>query len=245
MKQTKEEYGSYTKSVVSDIPADTTSEEYLFYQKTIPQFEGEAVYIYSFLQNKMIYAKGWHNVLGYSDDEISMLKIVSITSPQYAMFSNAINDVALRFINSKTQSLEKYSFSIELQKTHANGTLVPLISRVGVFKAQEGKVTHIIGRSQVNHGLKFGRVMRYEAFGPLKEEFEAELSKSLFKHLSISNKELEALQMVAQGKSFRQIAEELSVSHSAIEKRILPLYKRFEVNSLSHLVSFAYENHLI
>ena len=70
----------------------------------------------------MIYADGWEEVLGYKDDEITMLTIVSITSPEYAPFSNELNDKALRFINGRTDELEKYSFTIELKKIHKNGT---------------------------------------------------------------------------------------------------------------------------
>ena len=87
--------------------------------------------------------------------------------------------------------------------------------------------------------------MRYAAYGPEKEKFEEELNKVLFSHLAISNKEKEALSLVAKGYSFKEIAHELKVSHSAIEKRIIPLYKRFDVKSLTHLVSFAYDNFIL
>ena len=45
--------------------------------------------------------------------------------------------------------------------------------------------------------------------------------------------------------NYKQIAEKLNVSASAIEKRIIPLYKRFNVKSLPHLISFAYDNHIL
>lgn len=238
-------YGDFSKSMITDIPANLSSEEALYYHKTIPKFAGEAVYVYSFKENRMIYANGWEEILGYPDNEINMLKIVSITSEEHAKFSNAINDEALKFLSRINKDLEAYSFSIELKKIHSDGSLVPLISRVGVLNSENGQVKEIIGRSQVNHGLKFGEVMKYEAYGPEKSEFEEELSKSLFSYAAISKKESEALKMVANGYSFRQIAISEGVSHSAIEKRILPLYKRFEVQSLSHLVSFAHKNHIL
>ncbi|MDE3214048.1 MAG: helix-turn-helix transcriptional regulator, partial [Bacteroidota bacterium] len=54
-----------------------------------------------------------------------------------------------------------------------------------------------------------------------------------------------ALAMVAKGYSFKEIARHFKVSQSAIEKRIFPLYKRFNVKSLTHLISFAYDNHIL
>lgn len=237
--------GKYSLSLITDIPAALKSPEAIHFKKNIPKFPEEAIYIYSFKQDRMIYADGWEEVIGYKDDEITMVKIVSISTPEYALFSNELNDKALMFINSKTQDLELYSFTIELKKIHKNGNHVPVILRVAVFKAENGRVTEIIGHCQINRSLKFGKVMKYYAFGPAKSEFEENLNKALFQHFAISGKEKEALALVAKGQSFKEIANLLDVSQSAIEKRIIPLYKRFNVRSLSHLISFAIENNIL
>jgi len=241
----KKNFGDYSKNFISDVPADGESDEAQYFNQTIPRFPEEAIYIYSFKLNKMVYASGWEEVVGYKDDEINMLAIVNMSAPEFAPFSHDLNDKALKFIHNKTKDLEKYSFTIELKKIHKNGTLVPIVARVGVYSSENGKVTAIIGRFQINRNLIFGKVMRYAAFGPEKEKFEEELNKILFSHLAISDKEKEALALVAKGYSFKEIAHELNVSHSAIEKRIIPLYKRFNVKSLTHLVSFSYDNSIL
>ncbi|HWW39435.1 LuxR C-terminal-related transcriptional regulator [Pedobacter sp.] len=241
----KKNFGEYSKNFISDVPADQESDEAQYFNQTIPRFPEEAIYIYSFKLNKMVYASGWEEVVGYKDDEINMLAIVNMSAPEFAPFSHDLNDKALKFIHNKTKDLEKYSFTIELKKIHKNGTLVPIVARVGVYSSENGKVTAIIGRFQINRNLIFGKVMRYAAFGPEKEKFEEELNKILFSHLAISDKEKEALALVAKGYSFKEIAHELNVSHSAIEKRIIPLYKRFNVKSLTHLVSFSYDNSIL
>ncbi|TDQ07443.1 LuxR C-terminal-related transcriptional regulator [Pedobacter metabolipauper] len=241
----KNDFGDYSRNFITDIPAELESEEALYYKNTIPRFPEEAVYIYSFKQNRMVYASGWEEVVGYRDDEINMLAIVNMSAPEFAPFSHDLNDKALQFIHNKSKDLERYSFTIELKKIHKNGSQVPIIARVGVFSSENGKIDAIIGRFQINRSLIFGRVMRYAAYGPEKEKFEEELNKILFSHLAISNKEKEALSLVARGYSFKEIASELNVSHSAIEKRIIPLYKRFDVKSLTHLVSFAYDNFIL
>ena len=87
--------------------------------------------------------------------------------------------------------------------------------------------------------------MQYAAFGPETSGFEESLNERLFNKLGISRKEKEALELAAKGDTFKEIAEKLNVSQSAIEKRIIPLYKRFNVKSLPHLISFAYDNHIL
>ena len=94
------------KSMISDIPADLATAEALHYKKNILRFPEEAVFIYSLKEERMIYADGWE-MLGYKDSEIGMLTIVSITTPEYAPFSNEVNNKAISFIMSKTNDLEK------------------------------------------------------------------------------------------------------------------------------------------
>ena len=241
----KTQAGDYSKSRITAVPADPNSSEAAIYRKAIQRFPEEAIYIYSFKENRMIYADGWEDILGYRDDEINMLTIVSITSPEYAPFSYELNDKALQFILNKTEELEKYSFTIELKKIHKNGTPVPLIVRVGVFRSEQGRVTEIIGRNQVSRSINLGNIMRYAAYGPDKSEFEEELNKQLFRHYAISDKEKEALAMAAKGFALKEIAHHFRVSQSAIEKRIIPMYTRFNVKSLSHLISFAHKNHIL
>lgn len=241
----KKKYGEFTKSIVTDIPADLQSQEYQHYLKTIPQFDGEAVYVYSFKENRMLFAKGWFDILGYRDDEISMLKIVSITTERFADFANELNDKALQFIATKSKDLEQHSFTLEVEKIHKDGSHVPLFSRIGVLKAKDGKIQEIIGTSHIVKSLHFGKVMQFAAYGPEKYGFEETLSKDLFNHHAISRKEKEALKLASEGYAFKEIAHMLEISRSAVEKRILPLYKRFQVRSLTHLISFAYENHIL
>lgn len=237
--------GAYSRSLITNIPADLTSKRALKFKKTIPKFAEESVYIYSFVEGRMIYADGWEEVLGYQDSEINMLGIVNMTAADFAPFVHEVNDKALQFIQTIHKELEKYSFLIEQKKVHKNGTEIPITARVGVFESHAGKMLSIIGRFQINHYIRFGKVMRYSAYGPDKAKFEEVLNKTLFYNYVISGKEKEALALVAKGLSFKEIAAMFEVSPSAIEKRILPMYKRFNVKSLTHLVSFAYDNFIL
>jgi DNA-binding CsgD family transcriptional regulator len=237
--------GKFLKSFITATPADLQSEEAQNLHGQIQRFPEEAVYIYSFISKRMVYANGWEDVLGYKDEEINLPIVLFSTSAEYAPFSVELNEKALMFILTKSEDLEKYSFTMELKKIHRNGTLVPMISKVGVYSSHDGNVTAIIGRFQVMRNLKFGKVMRYAAYGPEKSLFEEELNRQLFQHVAISEKEKEALSLIAQGYSFKQIAEKFQVTSSAIEKRIIPMYKRFEVRNLTHLISFAYDNSIL
>ncbi len=243
--QPESSLGNIARKIITDLPADLTSEVALGYARNFKTFPEEAIYIYSFVEGKMLYAYGWEQVLGYKDDEINLRLIMSLTSDEYAAFARDLNDQALIFLQSQRNELEKYSFTIEVTKKHKNGNIIPFIEKIAVLRAIDGKVTEVIGRFQVNRNIRLGKIMHYQAYGPEKNAFEESLSKGLFQHLTITYKEKEALNMVAKGYTFREIAFEFNVSPSAIEKRIIPLYNRFGVKSLTHLVTFAIENNIL
>ena len=235
----------FSKTYITDVAPNLNCTEALYFKQKIAKNPEEAIYIYSFSENRMIYADGWEEVLGYKDEEINMILLMNLTSPLYAEFSNELYDKALLFLLDKTEDLEQYSINIEIKKMHKKGNEIPLIVNVGVFKAEDGKIKEIIGRYLINRKVTYGKVMQYAFYGPDKSEFEAILNKQLVYYSAISKKEKEALSLVAKGYSFKEIASLLKVSQSAIEKRILPMYKRFDVKSLTHLVSFAYDNNIL
>ncbi|KOY51202.1 LuxR C-terminal-related transcriptional regulator [Polaribacter dokdonensis] len=241
----KSEFGKYTRERVSDIPFDAADPLYTEYKEKVPQFMGQAVYIYSFVKQRMVFAYGWEDLLGYKDDEITLYKIVSSTSKRHFNFSNELNDKALQYLKTIDKDLDKYSFTIEVEKKHKNGDIIPLFSRVGIYKSHNGTILEVIGISERIHSRKLGNIMQYAAFGPETSGFEESLNKELFNEFRISRREKEALELASKGLAFKEIANKLNVSQSAIEKRIIPLYKRFKVNSLPHLISFSYDNHIL
>jgi DNA-binding CsgD family transcriptional regulator len=241
----KNDFGKYTREIVSDIPFDSNDPEYQKCKEKVPQFTGQAIYVYSFVKNRMLYAHGWDEMLGYKDEEITLLKLIRLTSERHSNFSNEFTDKALQYIKNIKVDLDKYSFTIELEKIHKNGEIIPLFSRAGIHKSKNGTILEIIGISERIHSRKLGNIMQYAAFGPITTLFEESLNEQLFNELGISRKEKEALELAAKGYAFKEIANKLKVSQSVIEKRIIPLYTRFNVKSLPHLISFAHDNHIL
>ncbi len=242
----KNQLPDFIVQLLTKTPIDLLSEQYQEFKKVIKRFPEEAVYIYSFKENRLVYADGWEETLGYKDNEIDLITIMSKTDPLHAPFAFDLNEKAVKFIFSKNQDMLHYSYSFEARKIHKDGSLVPMQIKLAIFSVEkDGAVKEAIGRFQVNRDLRFGKVIRYAAYGPEKNEFEEELNKSLFEHIAISNKEKEVLQYVSKGLTIKEIAAKLDMSKSGVEKRILPLYKRFNVNSLPHLISFLYENFIL
>ena len=105
-------YGEYSKQFLTNVPADLTSEEAAYFKKVIPKFPEEGVYIYSFVEGKMIYADGWEEVIGMASNKISMLPVVNMTAPEQANFVHEMNDKAMMFLNEKTEDLRSIALPL-------------------------------------------------------------------------------------------------------------------------------------
>jgi len=242
----KEDLGSYSKQFITDVPADLHSEVAKSYKSNVYKYPMEGIYIYSFAEGRMIYADGWEEVVGIPDNEVNMMGIVMMTAPAFAPFVHEINDKALKFLHVRNDKLKEYSFTIELKILHRNGTEVPVTAKVSVYETTDsGHLKCIMGRFHVDNGLRFGKVMRYAAYGPEKDAFETDLNTSLFYPFHISSKELEVLHLLSEGLAYKEMADKLDVSPSAIEKRIRPLFQRFNVKNNTHLIAFAFQNNLL
>lgn len=238
--------GEYANGFITNVPADLSSDFAKDFRSKIDKYPLEGIYVYSFVEGCMLYADGWEDVTGIPDNEISMLEIVNITAPPFKPFVNEINDKALMFLHKRNERLKEYRFTIELKILHRNGSDIPVKAKVSVYDVTEtGQLKSIQGRFQVDHGLRFGKVMRYAAYGPEKDAFETDLNESLFYPFHISNKELEVIQLLAEGYTYKEMAEKLNISQSAVEKRIRPLFQRFNVKNNAHLIAFAFQNNLI
>ena len=241
-----DDLGSYSKKFITDIPMDVNSEYYSYYKSRLYKYPLEGVYIYSFEHGRMLYADGWENVAGIPDSEITMLRIVNMTADEYAPFVHEINDKALQFLHVRNHRLTEYSFTIETKIRNSNEEDIPVVARVAVHDTfEDGTLRSIIGRFQVDYGLQFGKIMRYSAYGPEKDEFERNLNRNLFYPYRISELELNIIRLLAKGHTYREICNELDKSTSQIERHIDTLLERFKVNNTPSLIAFCYENRLL
>lgn len=212
----------------------------------ITRLPNEGIYIYDFQKGKILYSNGWKDVIGYRNDEISMKTIIMLTSNEYIAFVREINDKALYFLHQRNTFLTEYHLSFGIKMKHRNGIDVPVSVTLQVYSTTpDGNLSQIIGRFRRDDKLRLGKVRSYTAHGPEKDIFEQSLNNDLLYNFRISNKELEVIRLLSKGKTYKEIAFDLDISMSAVEKRIAPLFKRFNVKNNAHLVGFAYENELL
>jgi DNA-binding CsgD family transcriptional regulator len=233
-----------SQSLFSNNPPQLNN-AYAIGSSALHRFPNEAIYIYSIEKQTMVYLSGWKELLGYENDEITLSLLVSLTIPEYMDFCSEMNQKAFSLAFSLTEKFEEYCCLIETKKYTKSGEIITLLENAGIHKTENGKITEIIAKYQQ---IKIGRVNSiryYETYGPDKSTLDDVFAEVVDQHLAISGKEKEVMSMAARGLSIKEMADRLKVSSSAIEKRLMTLYRRFQVSNVSHLISFAYENGIL
>jgi DNA-binding CsgD family transcriptional regulator len=234
----------FTDKIISNNPPDLNS-DYNQADTRLHRFPNEAIYIYSLDKQTMVYLSGWDELLGYKNHEITLSLLVSLNLPEYAEFCEEMNYRALTLAFSLHENFDQYCCLIETKKMNKRGEIIPLIENAGIYKTENGRITEIIARYQQIKISRLNNIRYFELYGPNREKMEDVFADVADNHQAVSGKEREVLVLAAKGLSLKEIADNLQLSHSAIEKRLISLYRRFELKSLTHLISFAYEKGIL
>jgi DNA-binding CsgD family transcriptional regulator len=211
----------------------------------IPFFSDEAIFVYSLVEMKIMHAAGWQQLLGYDNQEISMRLLVSITTPDFTDFIRKMNNESLAFILQQREHLNEYCCTIESKKYNKQGKEVSLIESVRVYRTQGNRVTEVLGRYKLNPRVPNPRNRYFHASGPGIEELVEKMRAFEANEKTITLREQEVLRLISQGILVKEVAYQLSISKSTLEKILQNMCKKFEVKCSKELIAFGLKNQLV
>ncbi|MCA6486506.1 MAG: helix-turn-helix transcriptional regulator [Chitinophagaceae bacterium] len=226
----------FTEIMLSDIPYTPEELTEVNDYSDIQCFSDEAVYVYSLETHRINYATGWDTLLGYDNKEISMKKLMLITTPDFIDFICEMNNQSLAFIYHKTERVMEYSCTIESKKFSKEGKEVALLESVGIYRTRGGRAEQIIGRYKLSPSMPNPHQRYFHANGPGIEELVDKMKGFGAEGRLITRREREILRLLAGGMILKDIANHLGVSKSNIEKKIYGLFKKFNVRNQRELI---------
>lgn len=199
-------------------------------------FEHEAYYLYNFEQDVVVSCGGWQNLIGTPDSEITVPFIMSATAERHRRQSNELNAKAIQYIGSLPVS-ERMGccLTMYLNKLHVNGSEVPVRCGVGVVENTADGQSIVLGRFSKLHIDPELNNFRYEIISSDAHQFLHMLNNRLFP--SLNERQVLLLKLLQQGFTYKQIAESVHKSRSAIEKQVYHLMHLFEVETIPELIS--------
>lgn len=239
---TVEYTGKYTQAFLSDkISKDSSNTD--FYKERIEVKNNEAVYVYSFKGNKMVFTKGFEKITNKKDDEISILELNNLFSPHFENFINEYHDRILLFLHTNNEKNETFSSHVIIK---INNFDYPVILNIKVFETDDnGNLISIIGTTTIEKRLKTSDIVQYGFKGDFNPEFVEEINNDLEFNQCVSSFNIKIIELLELKKSYTDISNKLNISEEKIKNNLNKLLKRFELKNIKELIEFAKNNYLI
>lgn len=235
--------GKYTQAFLSDNKINSESLESDFYNNVITVNSNEAVYVYSFKGNKMVFAKGFEKIINKKLEEINMLVLNEAFAPHFKKFINEYHDRLLLFLYNSNTNIESFSSHVIIRTNDFDN---PLMLNIRVFKTDDnGNLVSVIGTNTIDKKLKTTDVIQYAFSGDFDPEFIDKINNHLDFQSCISFYNIQIIEHLNQGRTLAEIAELMNFEEQKVTNDLALIKKKFELKNDLELIEFAQKNHLI
>ena len=236
--------GTLTRKIFRNTPVQTESSTYAQLKSTMTSYPMEALFVYDFAANELLFEAGWKELLQLTERP-TMYTLFDRIQRKFQLQVMEILDCLLKQMLSDREEVSKYGCTIEFKLRSESGLLIPVVFRIGVYEVGEsGEALSCIIRCQRDDTLRIGGLARYTIYAP-GEVCAQQLHEKFNANTQLSPDELQILRLIARGLAFKEVAHEMSISKSTVEKRVQRMYKRFNVKSTAHLIGHAYDQFIL
>lgn len=235
--------GKYTDAFLTEDVSNYNSNLGENFNKYLTIKENEAVYVYRFKENKMLFAKGFENVLNKKNDEINM-KILNTEYDELSKsFVSEYHDRALLYLYNHNSKLKSFSSSIVVKSARVKD---PLLVNIQVMNTDsKGNLVAIIGRIYKDKNLRYNEIIQYSLNGQFEGDFLFQMNHKLDFDSRISLREIKIIEGLKNQISHKEIGKNIGYPGHRISEVIQLLFKRFKVKSEEELIAFAENKELI
>ena len=102
----------------------------------------ECIYVFDFSQNKLVFSKGFQNVLGYDDKEIALGFIVNLYHPDDIDITNRIIKAGVTYCLEHPDESRNSILLISLRIRKKDGTYIRILRESSIYGVDEmGRIT--------------------------------------------------------------------------------------------------------
>lgn len=206
----------------------------------------QAICIYDYQAYELKFAKGFE-CLGLSDDEITMQQVFETAIPAHREPCGEISGNTLAFLKENNPTPNKDMITLNYAGQMANGERVHLMLQAIIYETdQKGDfISALTIITKLPH-LKLPKVVLWQvSFESGADLLTTKINDTLTYSNRISQREIQVLERLAEGKTMQEIGYDLFCSPRTVETHILNMRKRFDCQNTAQLVAFSKDLNLI
>jgi len=207
--------------------------------ESIPLNQNECLYVIDFTQNKLVFNKGFKNILGYDDKEISIDFIDSLYHPDDTdLINRVIKASILHCLAHPEDSLNNLLF-ISFRLRRKDGTYIKVLSQSSIYDIDKNdNITSTL--------IKFTDISFLDNSHNVNWDFRApNLNKEAFKQQVyrtyngfFTKRETEIILKIKDGLSNKQIGKSLFISKHTIATHRKNILKKAVCHNTEQLMLF-------
>ncbi|MEN8839039.1 MAG: hypothetical protein ABF238_00870 [Flavobacteriales bacterium] len=235
--------GKYTDAFLTEDVSSYDSHFDENFKKYLTLKENEAVYVYSFKENKLLFTKGFENVLEVESRAVNMQFLNSEYDELAKEFVNEYHDRALLYLYNNNHKLKTFSSSVVIKTKRVE---TPLLLNIQVLNTDsKGNLISIIGRVLRDPNLIYGDIIQYNLNGDLEGDFLFQMNHKLDFQKRISLREIKIIEDLEMDIPTEEIGKKIGYANHRIEEIIKLMLERFSVKTTKDLIEFAKNKQLI
>jgi len=199
----------------------------------------ECIYVIDFNENKLLYKKGFENVLGYTDEEMSLNQLFENYHPEdEETISRVIRESILHTIKDPSHGKDN-SLYLKYRRKRKDGKYITVLSQSHIYDLNsEGNrlksITRLTDISFANDFKKSG--YSFQANGLDKEAFERQIHKSYVDFFT--KREREVIEEMFKRVTNREISETLFISQHTVATHRKNIFRKSACRNVEELINF-------
>ena len=110
-------------------------------------FQDECLYVFDFNSNKIVYNRGFKNLLGYSDDEITFDFIIRNIHPDEAEIVSRIIRAAVVYCLENPKNSSNNLLTMKYRRKRIDGTYIHILSQSSIYeRGENGEISKSLAR---------------------------------------------------------------------------------------------------
>ena len=209
-------------------------------------FRNECIFILDYSQNKIIYKKGFYNIMGYPDDEITNDLIINNFHPDDAYMVNRIIKATITYCIEHPKNSSNNLLIIKHRLRKKDGSYINIINQSSIYDADEtGRISMALIRFTDITGMDDTDKITwtFKASNLNKEAFK----KTIYKVYQefFTKREVEIIIEIEKGQTNKKIGEKLQISEYTVATHRKHIFKKSNCHNSKELLLFCREKCII
>lgn len=204
----------------------------------LPLSNNEAIMVIDIINQKIDYKRGFKNLLGFDDDEITIKFITDNRHPEDVSMVDRIGLATIGYIMSHPKDSISYSLIISYRRQLKDQSFIKIMSEAKGYESENGSIKSLF--------IKYTDISFMDKTDLIYWKFEAdELNQEKFRNYIykaymdfFTNRELEIIKQLEKNIESKEIASNLFISTHTVSAHRKNIFKKSKMHNVQDLIAF-------